>query len=296
MLEQKLLQDVRDAMPNAAFGAALSDAGKRFFGAAYHVAGDFGEVTGASYLTPLIVTVLVVVAIAFAVFMGIFRSSNPVRVLTGPLDLFAPSSPIVIDRGTTASQMAATYTLAFYLRVDTVPDMRTFATPLFTWPGVWNLGYTPAHEQLVWTFKQTGDGGNSATEDVVLPGVPLQRWTQIVLVFEGRTVDLFVNGDLVKSVTLTNVPPAANSSITVVPGGLVGQLATIQLWIKRQTSAAIAANYESTSDSQGRPYLAPGFFSALTNIKTPNMFCANGSCGGAVAKAAPSQAWEFPYQ
>jgi hypothetical protein len=170
--------------------------------------------------------------------------------------------------------------------------MRSAATPLFTWPGIWNLGYNAAQEELVWSFGQTSDTRTPIR--VTLPQVPLQRWTQITMTLEGRTVDLYVNGALVKSDILDSMPPRANASITIVPEGIMGETAYIQLWARRLTVSDIGANFIDTSDSQGRPYLGPAFFEALNTISVPNLFCSNDDCGAAPT-ATPSQSWEFPY-
>lgn len=257
----------------------------------------FGANTG-SYVLPIIAAVVGIALIAVIVIAVIqIRKTSPTQVLKGPLDLFAPKPPVVIDRATTKQAMTGTYTLAFYLRIDAVPDMRSSATPLFTWPGVWDLNYNAAKEELQWIIKETTDGQTGAIEPEVmmLPNVPLQRWTQVTLAFEGRTFDLYVNGKLVKSHTLTNLPPSANSSITIVPGGIIGQLAYVQLWGRRLTVRETEGNYIDTSDSQGRPFLGPDLLNMLSTVQVPNLFCPSGSCTGTQSTATPSQTWEFPY-
>jgi len=272
---------------------------KRAFGALTESAKTtFGSGASSSYVMPAIAAVVGVALIALIVFVAVqMNTGKPKQTLKGPIDLFKPPSPIVISRTATKANMSGTYTLSFYVRVDAVPDMRTAATPLFTWPGIWDLGYNAAQEQMIWTVKQTFDGRNGVIEPetIVLPTVPLQRWTQVTLGFEGRTMDLYVNGKLIKSETLQNLPPSAASSITIVPGGLIGKLAYVQLWARRLPVSEVMSNYLDTSDSQGRPFLGPAFFTALTNISVPNLFCPSGNCAGTQPAANPSQTWEFPY-
>lgn len=243
----------------------------------------------------IVVTILIIIAIIFIVVKK--KSTSSVQTLTGPIDIFEPKNVVLVSRGNTTGNMRGSYTLSFYMRVDAVPDMRTQGTPFLTWPGVWNLNYTPSHEQLNWVFEQSPDvGGVAPTPDTItLPHVPLQRWNQIVIGFEGRTADLYVNGKLIKSDILSNVPPSAAASISIVPKHMMGQVAYVQLWPRRLTTTEVAANYVSTSDSQGQPYLGPEFLTALTTIKLPNLFCPGGKCGGTSAAAQPSQTWEFPY-
>lgn len=254
---------------------------------------SIGSVTAIrSWTRPLSVLAVIVLVIIIAIFIGVkwgkVDSSKP--IVKGPVDLFAPKSPVILSRKTTAT-MGGTYTLAFYLRVDAAPDMRE-STPLFTWPGVWSLDYNPAREELLWTFQQTQESEAILPNQFVLPGVPLQRWSQITMVFEGRSVDLFVNGSLVKSTILSNVPPSANASLTLIPGNLIGSLAFVQVWTSRLTTSAVSANFTATSDTQGRPLIATGVLASLQAI--PNLF-ASDSCTTAKAPAPETHKWSFPY-
>jgi hypothetical protein len=259
-----------------------------------------GEQAQKPYVLPVIAGILAIILIAIIVMVYFsIKQSSPVVNLKGPVDLFAPANPLVVDRVTSQANMRGTYTLAFYLRIDSVPDMRAEATRLMAWPGIWTLNYNAAKEQLVLQFQQTPDGGlEFGTEDVTLSGVPLQRWTQVVIAFAGRTADLFVDGQLMASHTLSNLPPSANSSVMLLSNNeIMGQVASVQLWPRRLKINEVADNYTETSDSQGRPFLGPGFFSALSNISSvPNLFCPGGDCGGTTAPTATqSQKWEFPY-
>jgi hypothetical protein len=262
-----------------AFGA-LTESAKTTFGSSTALS---------SYMIPAIAIIIGLGIIIMLVYVVIeSRKKLPATFVKGPIDLYAPKSPLVIDRASTKMHMGGTYTLSFYLRLDAVPDMRLEATPLLTWPGIWNLNYNAAHEELQWLVRQT----NGEPEKMPLKVVPLQKWTQITIAFEGRTFDLYVNGTLVKSHTLNNLPPSAASSITIVSGNILGQIACVQLWSRRLTVSEVGANYVDTSDSQGRPFLGPDF---VDTLKLPNLFCPGGVCEGAAPTACPSQTWEFPY-
>jgi len=275
------------------------ESGRQLFGALTESAKvSFGSIGSNSYVLPIIAGVIGIALIVMVIYVVIqMRQNNPTKLLKGPVDLFAPKSPVVIDRPTVKKDMSGSYTMAFFVRIDAVPDMRADATPLFTWPGAWDLNYNAAHEELHWMIKETYDGqtGLIKPEKMALPQVPLQKWTQITIAFEGRTFDLYVNGQLIKSHTLDNLPNSTTSSITIVPGGIMGQLAYVQLWPRRLTVSDANANYIDTSDSQGRPFLGPDLISTLTNISVPNLFCPSGNCTGSQPSASSSQTWEFPY-
>ena len=256
---------------------------------------DFTETTGVSYMVPIIGTLILIAVIASAIIASIYYGSKrPAKTLLGPINLFTPTSPSIIDRPTVKSKMANSYTLSMYFKMDSVPDMRALDTPVLTWPNVWNLNYKPSQEQLSWIFTQTENSGKATgPETVTVSGFPLQRWNQVGITFEGRTVDIYCNGVLKNSTTLNNVPLIPNASITLLPSNIVGEVAYIQLWSRRLTTHEVASNYVETSDSQGRPYLGPDFFKAF---KIPNIFCPNGQCDGVIAKACDGLKWEFPYR
>lgn len=273
------------------FGGAVLEFGKS-------AATTFGGGAGSSYLLPGIAGIIAIAIIVMIIYVAVQSGvSKPAKAIMGPIDLFNPKSPVVLDRATTKSAMAASYTFSYYLKIDAVPDMRATATPLMMWPGVWMLGYNPAQEQLMMIQGTTADEqGWGGIDTAIIPAVPMQRWTQVTMSMEGRTIDFYLNGKLVKSHLLTNVPPSASASITLVPNGLMGQLAYVQVWPRRLTGTEVSNNYVDTSDSRGRPYLGPELTRALTDFKAPNLFCPNGVCGGKTVDAKPSQQWTFPYQ
>ena len=243
--------------------------------------------TGSTYMLPIIGTLVIIAIIAVSVIVSLqYQTKRPAKELLGPIDMFAPSSPVIVDRATITSTMMASYTLSMYFMIDAVPDMRSSSTPLLTWPGVWTLNYNAPKEELLWTFA-----GNEA---VHVKHIPLQRWNQIVMTQEGRTVDLYCNGALVSSTTLNNVPALPNASITIVPSNVMGRVAYIQAWSRRLTVGEVAANYVETSDSQGRPYIGQDLFKAFKSL--PNLFCPNGQCGGTDVPSGEGLRWEFPYQ
>jgi hypothetical protein len=191
-----------------------------------------------------------------------------------------------------------TYSLSFYIHIDAIPDVRLSATPILTWPGVWDLNYNASKEELEWIFHSSSvsNAGDKKTDQIVLiPHIPLQKWVQIAITFEGRTADIYANGVLLRSTTLANIPPIPNASITIVPGGVKGEIAYIQSWKERMRVADVQNNYYDTSDSQGRPLLGPEIFKALKMFSFDNLLCPGGDCKGTSPIATPTKKWEFPY-
>lgn len=267
-----------------------------FTGATESVKSTFGAAANTPYIMPFIIGIAAIVLILIIVYVVIqFKYQNPMMLDKGPIDLWAPGSKTFVSRNDTAKSMKGTWTLSFYVRIDAIPDMRS-ATQFLNWSGNWALDYNPAQEELVWRVAPTPDGSYAATtQNIPIPNVPLQRWTQVALVAEGRSLDAYVNGQLVKSDQLTNLPYSAAGSITIAPNNIMGQAAYIQVWPRRLTSAELSSNYAETSDSQGRPLLGPAILQTIKGLSLPNLFCAGGNCAGTSPAAQPSQTWEFPY-
>ena len=256
----------------------------------------FTASTGVPFYVPVaaIVVLLIVVTIVIIYAVNAAQSAPAVSV-EGPIDLFPATDLVIVDRSVTRTTLKNSYSLAFFLNITAVPDMRVAATPLLVWPGVWTLGYNAGQETLDWNVSQIMDASGSPepARHVELPTVPMQRWTQVTITFEGRSFDFYVNGQLVGSSTLANLPYTSVASITKVPNGIMGQIAYIQTWSRRLTMGEVSDNYNSVSDSQGRPLLTKSLFSALF---MPNLFCPSGNCSGTSPTASASQVWEFPYQ
>ena len=253
-----------------------------------------GIATGVPYTAILVAGILTVCVVIAIVVFSVY-TATPKSLLKGPIALFSPASPVVVDRTTVRKLFLNTYSLSFYIHIDAVPDVRMSATPILTWPGVWDLNYNAAKEELEWKFHTSAvEGSNGTTPDsiVFVPRIPLQKWIQVAITFEGRTADIYANGKLLRSSTLTNVPPIPNASITIVPGGVKGEIAYIQSWKERRRVSDIQTNYYDTSDSQGRPLLGPDLFKAF---KLPNLLCPGGDCAGKTPAAAPTKKWDFPY-
>jgi len=265
---------------------------KRGFASFSEVTSTFGQVSGTSYMLPVIAFIILIIIVAVIVVVSVqYNTKRPAKTVKGPIDLFVPKSPVIVDRPTITKTMLNSYTLSLFLHIESIPDMRA-NVPLLTWPSIWSLNYNASQEELVWTFMQTATG----PKEVRVKPIPLQRWNQIVITYEGRTADIYCNGALISSTTLDNVTPLPNSSITIVPNNMMGKAAYIQVWPRRLTVGEVAANYVETSDSQGRPYLDPEFFNALRSFKIPNIFCPSGQCPGDDVPAASGLKWEFPYQ
>jgi hypothetical protein len=124
---------------------------------------------------------------------------------------------------------------------------------------------TASAQLLVQTEGPPPTGSTSTTaqkyiETMILPPIPLQKWTMVTVAREGRRFDIYYNDRIVLSKKTMYMP--SNTSIVsnfsgLVSGspGLSGQLALLQVFSTRYSSADVAGLYKSSSDTRGRPYV-----------------------------------------
>jgi hypothetical protein len=107
------------------------------------------------------------------------------------------------------------------------------------------------------------------------------RWNQLTVTLEGRSVDVYLNGSLVKSALLDNVP-------TLKPVGVLletipdfsGQAGLFQAWPRRLTGGEVMLNYKRNVDLRGKPAIPDGGLEWIEVWKTvKEKLCKVGFCG-----------------
>tara|TARA_B100001057_G_scaffold488674_1_gene573503 strand:- start:44 stop:733 length:690 start_codon:yes stop_codon:yes gene_type:complete len=103
---------------------------------------------------------------------------------------------------------------------------------------------------------------NSQPKTCTLENVPLQRWTNIIMTINNRALDLYLDGKLIRTCYLDNVPkiiPGANLALTP-SGGFKGNTAKFQY-----LSRAINPREAYTIYKEG--YGESGLFSLVSKYK-----------------------------
>jgi len=90
-----------------------------------------------------------------------------------------------------------------------------------------SLGCYPGADQ-----EPTTPGGNTIVHTCGIPNVPIQKWVNLVLSVYGRTMDLYIDGKLVRTCLLPGVASINNNAnIHVTPaGGFDGWTAKLQYY------------------------------------------------------------------
>jgi hypothetical protein len=152
------------------------------------------------------------------------------------------------------------------------------------------LGHTlgikldPIHQlAVVDIYNVSVPGGTEQNQivskkSIVVENIPIQRWNQITITIEGRTVDIYVNGSLVTSTLLENIPFTEFFGIWLNKSpDFEGQVCYFQMWPERRTASQIQENYQQVTDIRGKP-LIPDFRLKIKDLF--RSFCSNtGICG-----------------
>ena len=156
---------------------------------------------------------------------------------------------------------------------------------------LYTSGYTSQSDKsLVSTLLTIKTKSQSSThiESISLPAIPLQKWTVITLVQEGRRIDVYYGETMVASTYLKYSPiPAPASEIWTV-GQMTGWSGTIGLFstaLRPYSSQDVNADVEQLLDTTGLPY-AKSDINFSFDLNLPN--CIFGTCTGLPAVKPPN--------
>lgn len=89
---------------------------------------------------------------------------------------------------------------------------------------------------------------------MTVKNVMVSKWNQITVSIEGRSVDAYVNGHLVASAQLDNIPNAQLGGMLLNQSpDFSGQACLFQMWPERRTAKQVLENYQRNTDLRGKP-------------------------------------------
>jgi hypothetical protein len=143
--------------------------------------------------------------------------------------------------------------------------------------------------------KSNSSDTETVEETLVLPSLPIQKWTMISIAREGRRFDIYYNNALVLS-KRTQYMVDTRSAVGPIIGGdpsLFGKIALSQAFPTKLSSSDISSLYSRLADTNGTPYLAKDEI----NLSELLPICKGGSClqGPVVRPASPLLDWETDY-
>jgi hypothetical protein len=160
---------------------------------------------------------------------------------------------------------------------------------IITWLYIddWNYKYGRDKYILRWTdYKKNGfemyfDKKNNSLklsittiplmqkETLIFDGIPLQKWINIIVILDNRSLDLFIDGELVKTKKLEYVPFYINNNLTLFPdGGFSGKVGYLQYMNNKIPQFGIQHFQLLRHKMVGNiPFYTPLFYSILYAFK-----------------------------
>lgn len=138
------------------------------------------------------------------------------------------------------------------------------------------------------TARQTGP--QRYVETLLLPPLPLQKWTMVTVARQGRRFDVYYNDQIVLS-QATQYMPVSTLSATDGRGissgaqGISGQLALLNVYNYRLTTRDVYVKYHEFADTRGAPYvrgLAVNDPTGLRPATSPSLTISLGDFGAAL--------------
>lgn len=147
----------------------------------------------------------------------------------------------------------------------------------------------------------SSSGSSQPRETIDILNIPLQRWTAVAIVKQGRRIYIYVNGRLSISHTCASMPVAdSTAALKIGDPRLGGSIALMSLAAYPMRPDEIRSLVQNTVDTSGKPYLSSGIWEYLPipNIfHWPNMnfMCPGGNCSSTVNQIGPLEQWSVTY-
>ena len=126
---------------------------------------------------------------------------------------------------------------------------------------LWASGYTSTNDKplvpAILKVKTAQDGNNFFVESISLPAIPLQRWTVITIVKEGRRFDVYYGEKVVASKLCDNLPLTPPSGAEWRAGGMSNWLGKIGLFTgtsKAKNQDDVNADVSALVNTRGIPF------------------------------------------
>jgi len=145
--------------------------------------------------------------------------------------------------------------------------------------------------------------GYTKPELVEIPNFPLQRWSFVAIVKDGRRFNIYINGKIAVSHLCAAMPDFDETQpLRVGDPRLNGKISLITMATYALQTNEIREIYKNSTDGSGKPYMpitvkniVMPFLQPFTSFSIPNGFwCPDGVCS-TPKSAGPLNQWTSPY-
>jgi hypothetical protein len=256
---------------------------------------------GLKLTTPTIIILVVAAIVIIGVLLYFYfrKKSHEVTVM-GPYQLKGVSNTsqqssqeTLMDSSQLSTSMGNNFTFSMFLYMnDTNAERIPIAgpagdfrfKPLVYILGVGTITADPIHQKARVTLQPLTDRAVKKVDapvEIVLDEFLVARWNQLTFSVEGRSVDVYLNGVLIKSALMENVPVLAPVGLLLetIPD-FTGQAGLFQAWPRRLTGQEVLLNYKRNVDLRGKPAIPEPIINWRDVVKNFKVnLCKVGICG-----------------
>ena len=198
----------------------------------------------------------------------------------------------ILDQTQVHSYLGNNFTLSFFTYMNEINTERIPIAgpkgdfrfkPLIYILGVGDVIVDPIHQLARVRVKPlTKDSvfKSDVVNNVDIDNFMILKWHQLTISVEGRTVDVYLNGLIAKSMLLDNLPILNPSGVLLETSpDFSGQTCLFQAWPYRLSESQISQNYTRNTDTRGRPKVPDAGFNVLKFLEVvKESFCKVGLC------------------
>lgn len=159
------------------------------------------------------------IVLLLVIYVLYYVVSNKGKLVTTKLDLSAAGNGSVAYK-TLANPTSSRYSFSVWMYIDAlnandtgIINISTSATA--TTPGDFFKLYIDSSTKLKYKMKPTtGD----QTDNIIMTNCPLQKWVYIIVSVDGKIVDLYYDGKLIKSQQLDTAPQQTTVDFVITYG------------------------------------------------------------------------------
>jgi len=158
-------------------------------------------------------------------------------------------------------------------------------------------GLSMAPAQLKVFTMGRNNAVNSTPEIIEIPSFPLQRWTCVAIVKQGRKFIIYLNGKAVVSHMCKAMPHFDVTPLNIGDPRLGGTISQMSLAPYALSPTEIRNSYRSNVDTSGKPIqqiTLVGIFGPYMPIIPSGWWCPDGNCSPS-QDISPLEKWSSPY-
>jgi hypothetical protein len=155
---------------------------------------------------------------------------------------------------------------------------------------LWASGYTSDNDKYnipaILKVKTMPSNSTYTMEAITLPAIPLQKWTVITIVKEGRRFDVYYGAQRVQSKVLTNVPESIKATgWNAGNSAWRGQVGLFKGFAGVRTTQDVESDMSALLDTTGKPKLVDALKFDLKSLSMP---CLLGNCNNTPNSISPN--------